>query len=160
MSKISEGLTAGLVALAVVALAPEPASAQAQTPRGCHWTSRSDGMLELWCQNDIGDSYFTGQLMEPSARPSSDSGCPAGTMYDGVRCVGKARKPRAVAKAAAPAASSAEAALPASAAPAEVMEAPETAALPAEPKHGGGPFGWLASIWAAIVAFFRGLFGH
>ena len=113
MSKMFVVLTAGLAALAVVAVAPEPASAAA-------------GPLDY------------------------SAGCPGGGAYDGVRCVGGKRpaprhKPRTEAAAPAPS-PTAEEKLPASAAPA--------------PHKGGGVFGWLASLWAAIIGFIRGLFGH
>jgi len=135
MSKMFVVLTAGLAALAVVAVAPEPASAAA-------------GPLDY------------------------SAGCPGGGAYDGVRCVGGKRpaprhKPRTEAAAPAPS-PAAEETLPASAAPAESSAAPESSApaptgfgqtAPA-PHKGGGVFGWLASLWAAIIGFIRGLFGH
>lgn len=173
MSKMFAVLTAGLVALAATAIAPEPASAQVRTPRGCHWAPRSDGMLELWCKNDIGDSYPTGRVMEPSYRGSADSDCPGGGYYNGVRCVGGKRaaprhKPRTAVAAPAPSPAAEEEALPASAAPAESSAPPESSApaptgfgeaTPVQHK-GGGVFGWLASLWAAIIGFFAHLFGH
>jgi len=68
------------------------AQAAVATPPGCHWvpTAERTDVVGLWCRGADGRARPTGQTL---AQPATDAwdGCPAGLMYDGLRCATEAQ---------------------------------------------------------------------